>query len=73
MRKLGLALASALAVLLALAAAAPAAQNATVTASKSVAKGCQTKYFGKGNHTAVVRSVSTAWGLVRARLQSRGD
>jgi hypothetical protein len=73
MRKLGLALASALAVLLALATAAPAAQNATVTASKSVAKGCQTKYFGKGNHTAVVRSVSTARGLVRARLQSRGD
>src|SRR5215207_4865486 len=73
MRKLVVALVSASAALLALAAAAPAAQNATVTASKSVAKGCQTKFFGKGAHTAVVRSVSTARGLVRARLQSRGD
>jgi hypothetical protein len=73
MRKLVVALVSAFAALLALAAAAPAAQNATVTASKSVAKGCQTKFFGKGAHTAVVRSVSTARGLVRARLQSRGD
>jgi len=73
MRKLVVALTGALAALLALAAAAPAAQNATVTASKSVAKGCQTKFFGKRAGTDVVRARSTAQGLVRARLSSRGD
>jgi hypothetical protein len=73
MRKLVVALTSALAALLAFAAAAPAAKQATVTASKSVAKGCQTKFFGGTRHSDVVRATSTARGLVRARLTSRGD
>ncbi len=73
MRKLVVALASAVAALLAFAAAAPAAKHATVTASKSVAKGCQKKFFGGTRHSDVVRATSTARGLVRARLSSRGD
>jgi len=73
MRKSVVALASALAALLAFATAATAAEHATVTASKSVASGCQTNFVGKGSHTDVVRSVSNATGLVRARLSSRGD
>ena len=73
MRKLLLALASVFATLLAFAATAPAANHATVTASKSLAKGCQTKYFGNRSSTHVVRARSTAQGLVRARLTSRGD
>ena len=73
MRKLVLALASVFATLLAFAATAPAANHATVTASKSLAKGCQTKYFGNRSSTHVVRARSTAQGLVRARLSSRGD
>jgi Zinc carboxypeptidase len=73
MRKLVVALASAVAALLAFAAVAPAAKQATVTASKSVAKGCQTKFIGGTRHSDVVRATSTARGLVRARLSSRGD
>ena len=73
MRKVLLALASALVALLAFAATAPAAKHATVTASKSLAKGCQTKFVGRPRHTEVVRALSTAEGLVRARLKSRGD
>ena len=73
MRKGILALVCALAGTLALATTAPAATNATVTASKSVARGCQTKFVGHRKTTDVVRAVSTARGLVRARLQSRGD
>src|SRR5688500_7929090 len=74
MRKLGVALACALLATLAFAAtAAPAAKRATVTASKSVAKGCHLKFVGNRTHTDVVRAVSTAEGLVRARLKGRGD
>jgi hypothetical protein len=73
MRKLVVALTSAFAALLAFAATAPAAKHATVTASKSLAKGCQAKFVGQSRHTDVVRATSTARGLVRARLQSRGD
>ena len=54
-------------------AAAPPADKTDGDGIEAVAKGCQTKFFGKGAHTAVVRSTSTARGLVRARLQSRGD
>jgi zinc carboxypeptidase len=70
MRKVLVALAGALVAMLAVAAAAPAA---TVTASKSVAKGCHTKFVGNRAHTDVVRARATAEGLVRARLKSRGD
>ena len=74
MRKLGVALSCALLATLAFAAtAAPAAKRATVTASKSVAKGCHVKFVGNRKHTDVVRAVSTAEGLVRARLKGRGD
>lgn len=74
MRKLGVALACALVAMLAFAAAAaPAAKRATVTASKSVAKGCHTKFVGNRKHTDIVSAGSTAEGLVRARLKSRGD
>ena len=38
------------------AATAPAAKHATVTASKSVAKGCHTKFVGNRQHTDVVRA-----------------
>ena len=61
MRKLLLALASVFATLLAFAAAAPAANHATVTASKSLAKGCQTKYFGnRSEHRRGARAVERA-------------
>jgi Zinc carboxypeptidase len=70
MRKLLVALVSALVTMLALAATAPAA---TVTASKSVARGCHTKFVGDRAHTDVVRASARADGLVRARLRSRGD
>jgi hypothetical protein len=70
MRKVLVVLAGALATMLALATAAPAA---TVTASKSVAKGCHLKFVGNRAHTDVIRATSTAEGLVRARLRSRGD
>jgi Zinc carboxypeptidase len=73
MRKVLVALAGALVLVLALAAAAPAAKRAPVTASKSVAKGCHTRFVGDRAHTDVVPVTSTARGLVRARLQSRGD
>lgn len=73
MRKLAVALTGALAALLAFVATAPAAKHATVTASKSLAKGCQTKFFGDTRHSDAVRATSTARGLVRARLSSRGD
>lgn len=73
MRKGLVALAGALTALLAFAAVAPAAKHATMTASKSVARGCQAKLVGGSAHTDVVRAASTARGLVRARLQSRGD
>jgi hypothetical protein len=73
MRKSVVALFSAVVALLAFAAAAPAAEQATMTASKSVAKGCQTKFLGNSKSTDLMRVVSTSRGLVRARLQSRGD
>ena len=55
------------------AAMAGSAQAATVNASKAVAKGCHTKFVGDRAHTDVVRSTSTAEGLLRVRLKSRGD
>ncbi len=73
MRKVSLALASALAAMLAFAATAPAAKHATVTASKSLAKACHTKFLGDRANTDVIRAVSTQQGLVRARLKSSGD
>ena len=68
-----LALAWALLSLLVLAATASGAQRATVTAAKSLAKGCQSRLYGQTGHSRVVRARSTATGLVRARLASRGD
>jgi Zinc carboxypeptidase len=59
--------------LLVFAATASAATRATVTASASKARGCHTKFRGDRAHTDVVRAVSTAEGLVRARLKGRGD
>ena len=54
--------------------AAPAANQATVTASKSLAKGCHTKYFGRPQqHRAWCARARPRTGLVRARLSSRGD
>ncbi len=73
MRKGILALVCALAGTLLFAVGASAARQATVSASKSVAKACHTKYFGKTSHTGVLRARSGATGLVRARLKSRGD
>ena len=70
MRKVLVTLAGALLGALAFSAAAPAA---TVTASKSVAKGCHLKFVGNRDHTDVLRVRSSAEGLVRARLKSRGD
>jgi hypothetical protein len=70
MRKVLVTLAGALLGALAFSAAAPAAP---VTASKSVAKGCHLKFVGDRAHTDVLRARSTAQGLVRARLKSRGD
>jgi Zinc carboxypeptidase len=70
MRKVLVALAGALVSMLAFAAAAPAA---TVTASKSAARGCHTKFVGDRASTDVVRATATAQGLMRARLKSRGD
>jgi hypothetical protein len=40
---------------------------------EAIARGCQTKFVGVHRSTDVVRATSTARGLVRARLQSRGD
>jgi zinc carboxypeptidase len=45
----------------------------TVTAPTSLAKGCQTKFVGATGHTDLFRARSSATGLVRARLVSRGD
>src|SRR5215212_1408334 len=73
MRKAVLALACALLSMLAFATAASVAKRATVTAPSSLAKGCQDRYVGAGRHTDVVRATSSATGLVRARLTSRGD
>jgi hypothetical protein len=73
MRKAAVALGCALLSMLVFAAAAPAAKRATVTASESLAKGCHTKFVGNRRHTGVVSATSTAEGLVRARLKSRGD
>jgi hypothetical protein len=73
MRKVVPALAVALATMLAFAATAPAAKRATVTAPASLAKGCQQKFVGQTAHTRFLRARSTATGLVRARLSSRGD
>jgi hypothetical protein len=70
MRKVLVALAGALVSMLVVVAAAPAA---TVTASKSVARGCHTSFVGDRANTDVLRARSTATGLVRARLSSRGD
>ena len=73
MRKAVLALVCALVSLLAFATTAPAAKRATVTAPTSLAKGCQKKFVGSSRHTDFVRARSSATGLVRARLTSRGD
>src|SRR5829696_5552512 len=54
-------------------ASAAAAPSTTVTASKSVAKSCQTRLAGKAAATERLRVTSSAEGLVRARLRSRGD
>ena len=52
---------------------ASAANKTTVTASKAVAKACHTKFVGDRARTDVVRSRSTAEGLLRVRLKGRGD
>jgi len=53
--------------------AASAATRAAVSASASKARGCHTKFVGDRAHTDVVRVTSSAEGLLRARLKSRGD
>ena len=73
MRKGILALVCAIAGTLLFAVGASAARQATVSASKSVAKACHTRYLGKTSHTGVLRARAGATGLVRARLKSRGD
>jgi hypothetical protein len=70
MRRAVIALVSATAWMLTFTTAAPAA---TVTAAKPLAKGCQSRLYGQTSHSRVIRARSTATGLVRARLTSRGD
>ena len=74
-RRGGLLALTALACLLSalFAGSASAANKATVTASKAVAKACHTKFVGDRARTDVVRSRSTAEGLLRVRLKGRGD
>ena len=59
--------------MLVIAAAASAATRATVRASASKARGCHTKFVGDRAHPDVLRVTSSAEGLLRARLKSRGD
>ena len=59
--------------LLVIASVASAATRTTVSASASKARACHTKFVGDRAHTDVVRVTSTAQGLLRARLKSRGD
>ncbi|HYN50399.1 MAG TPA: hypothetical protein VES62_05690, partial [Thermoleophilaceae bacterium] len=66
-------LAAALSGLLVMAAAASAATRTTVTASANKARACHTNFVGNRAHTDVVRATSTAQGLLRVRLKSRGD
>jgi hypothetical protein len=55
-------------------AAATAASAATrVTASAGKARGCHMSFVGDRAHTDVMRVTSSAEGLLRARLKSRGD
>ena len=72
-RRFSALLAGLLAVSLVLAAGASAAKRAVVSASKSSARACHTKFVGDRAHTDVVRATASADGLVRARLKSRGD
>ena len=72
-RRFSALLAGLLAVSLVLAAGASAAKRAVVSASKSSARACHTKFVGDRTNTDVVRATASADGLVRARLKSRGD
>ena len=72
-RRFSALLAGLLAVSLVLAAGASAAKRAVVSASKSSARACHTKFVGDRTNTDVVRATAGADGLVRARLKSRGD
>ncbi len=56
-----------------LAAATGASAATRVTASSAKARGCHTSFVGDRAHTDVMRVTSTAEGLLRARLKSRGD
>ena len=71
--RVAIVLAAVLSGLLVITAAATAATRTTVTASANKARACHTNFVGNRAHTDVVRATSSAQGLLRVRLKSRGD
>lgn len=71
--RVAIVLAAVLSGLLVITAAASAATRTTVTASANKAHACHTNFVGNRASTDVVRATSSAQGLLRVRLKSRGD